>query len=71
MSVTISIRVDDDVKEAIEDLGYNPGEYVKKVVLKELRKERSLAALNWLKKNRLPPGKKSGVEMIREDRDSR
>ena len=71
MSTTISIRVDEEVLKAIEDLGYKPGVYVKKVLLKELRKDRARSALDWLWKNRLPPGKKSSAEMIREDRDSR
>ena len=71
MSTTISIRVDDDVLKAIIDLGYKPGEFTKKALLKALRRERLNGALKWLEENRLPPGEKSVTEMIREDRDSR
>lgn len=71
MSVTLSIRVDDEVKKEIEELGYDPSEYVKKVLIKELKKERSRRALAWLEAHRLPPGKKSVEEEIRKERDSR
>ncbi len=71
MSVTISVRVDDEIKKEIEELGYNPSEYIRDILLKELRKERSRRALAWLEARRLPPGGKSVEEEIREDRDSR
>jgi predicted transcriptional regulator len=71
MSVTISIRVDDEVKKEIEELGYNPSEYIKKVLIRELKKERSRRALVWLEAHRFPPGEKSAEEEIRKDRDSR
>jgi hypothetical protein len=69
MSVTISIRVDDKVKKEIEELGYTPSEYIKKILIQELRKERSRRAVAWLKANRLPAGEKPVEEEIREDRD--
>lgn len=69
MSVTISIRVDDKVKKEIEELGYTPSEYIKKILIQELRKEHSRRAVTWLKANRLPAGEKSVEEEIREDRD--
>ncbi|MGC1122786.1 MAG: antitoxin [Candidatus Methanofastidiosia archaeon] len=71
MSVTISVRVDDEVKKEIEELGYNPSEYVRKILIQELKKERSWRAIAWLEAHRLPPGEKSAEEEIREDRDSR
>ncbi|MEE9151186.1 MAG: antitoxin [Thermoplasmata archaeon] len=71
MSVTISIRVDDDIKKNIEELGYQPGEYLKKILIRELKKERSRNTISWLKKNRLKTKGKSTEDLIREDRDSR
>jgi hydrogenase maturation factor len=71
MTVVITIQVDDDVIKAIEDLGYDPEEFTRRTLIKSIKKDRAKEALNWLKKNRLPPGEKSSTEMIREDRDSR
>jgi len=71
MSVTISVRVNDEVKKKIEELGYTPSEYIKKILIQELKKERSRRAMAWLKAHRLPSGEKSVEEEIREDRDSR
>ncbi len=71
MSVTISIRVDDDIKKNIEELGYQPGEYLKKILIRELKKERSRNTISWLKKNRLKTKGTSAEDLIREDRDLR
>ena len=71
MSVTISIRVEDEIKQDIEELGYKPGEYLKKILKQELKKERSLRALGWIKKHRLEGEGRTAEEIIREDRDSR
>jgi hypothetical protein len=69
MSVTISIRIDEDVRDSIEDLGFTPGEYLKMILIKELKKERARRTLEWLKKNRLKGLAKSSEDMIREDRE--
>jgi hypothetical protein len=71
MSVTISIRIDEEIKEGIEELGYNPGEFLKNILIRELKRERARRALNWLKKNRIKGTTKSSEDMIREDRDAR
>ena len=71
MSVTISIRVDEEIKQEIEALGYNPGDYLKKILVQNLKKERSLKALAWIKKHRLDVKGKPAEELIREARDSR
>ena len=71
MSATISIRVEDEIKGEIECLGYKPGEYLKRVLLQELKRERSLRALKWIKKHRLENEEKPAEALIREDRDSR
>jgi len=69
MSEIISVRVDDDIKKEIEKLGYTPSEFVKAVIMREIKRERSKMALLWLKKNRLKGGKKLAEDHIREDRD--
>ena len=71
MSVTISIRVDDEIKQRIEELGYQPGEYLKKILIRELKKEHSRKTISWLKANRLKTLGKSSEELIRENRDVR
>jgi len=71
MSVTISIRVDDEIKRNIEELGYQPGEYLKKILLRELKKERARKTISWLKAHRMKTKGKSAEELIRGDRDSR
>jgi hypothetical protein len=71
MSVTISIRVDDEVKENIEELGYKPGDYLKKILIQELKKEQSRKALLWLKKHKIKSKGKTAEELIRKDRDSK
>ncbi len=71
MSVTISLRVEDEIKQEIETLGYKPGKYLKKILIQELKKERSLRALAWIEKNKLETEGKTAEQLIREDRDSR
>ena len=71
MSVTISVRVDDDVKREIEELGYRPGEYLKRIIEEELERERSRRALEWISEHRLEPDGPPVEQLIREDRDSR
>jgi predicted transcriptional regulator len=71
MSTVISIRVDDKIKKEIETLGYTPSKFIKKILVQELKRERSLKALKWLKKHRLTKGKKPAEIYIREDRDRR
>ncbi|MBU7034524.1 MAG: hypothetical protein HXS49_04990 [Theionarchaea archaeon] len=67
----IAVRVDDKIKGEIEKLGYNPSEYIEKILIRELKKERSRRALAWLEAHRLPPGEGSVDEEIRKERDSR
>lgn len=69
MSVTISVRVPEDIKKQIEELGYTPSEYLRRILIKELKKEQSLRAVEWLKTHQLPAGEKSVEQEIREDRN--
>ncbi|MEE8424044.1 MAG: hypothetical protein V3S49_05835 [Thermodesulfobacteriota bacterium] len=71
MSTTISVRVNEEIKKEIEELGHKPGEYIKMILENELQRERAKRALSWLKAHKLPPGKKTVAEEIRGDRDSR
>ena len=64
MSVTISVRVDDEIKQRIEELGYLPGEYLKKILIRELKKDRAKKTLSWLKKHRLKTEGKATEEQI-------
>ncbi|MDP7078739.1 MAG: hypothetical protein QF415_02530 [Candidatus Undinarchaeales archaeon] len=71
MSVTISVRVEDHIKREIEDLGYAPGEYLKLVLERELRRERSRKALVWIKKHRVPSKGELAEQLVRKARDMR
>jgi hypothetical protein len=71
MSVTISVRVDEEVKNEIEAMGYKPGEYIRRILIAELKKERGNEALSWLSEHRLKRKGKPSEELIRADRDSR
>ena len=71
MSVTISVRVEDHVLEDINRMGYKPGEYMKRVLIRDLRRMKSKKALSWLKENRIESVAGSSRELIRKDRDSR
>ena len=71
MSTTISIRVDEGIKAEIEEMGYSPSDYIKNILTREIRKERSRKALDWLKEHMLISEGKPAEELIREDRDSR
>ena len=68
MSV-ISVRVDKEVIRQIEELGYTPSEYIRQILIRELKKERSQKAIAWLETHRLPGGEKLVEEEISEDRD--
>ena len=71
MSVVISIRVEEDVKVEIEKMGYAPGEYIRDLVEKDIKKKRARKALDWLSEHRLPAGGPNAEDLIRMDRDSR
>jgi len=71
MSMTLSIRIENKVREEIEALGYTPSTFLKRILLRELKKEKAKRALSWLKENRLSSDGKVAEETIREDRDSR
>jgi len=71
VSVTISVRIDDEVKREIEELGYRSGDYLKRILMEELKRERSLRSLEWISEHRLESDGPPVERLIREDRDSR
>lgn len=71
MSVTVSIRIEEDELEEIRDLGLNPGELIRDLLRKELRKKRVQKTLSWLKENRVETEGTDSTEIIRDLRDSR
>jgi len=71
MSVIVSIRIEDSIKRSIEDLGYTPGEYIKKILAQEINKEKARKTLEWLKEHRIKTKGEPSWKMIRKDRDSR
>ncbi len=70
MSVTISVRVEDHVKREIEELGYTPSEFLRHLLERELRRERSRKALAWINEHRIPLGGTPAKRLVREDRDT-
>jgi len=70
VSVTISIRVDDAVKEEIESFGHNPSSYIKGILMRELKREHSRKALSWIREHQIEYSGETAEESIREDRDS-
>lgn len=71
MGSVISIRVEDDVVADIERLGFKPGEYLKRILENEIRKDRSRLALGRLRARMAPKGPEPAQTLIRRDRDSR
>ena len=67
----MSVRIEEELKQQIEDLGYRPGEFIKQMLDREVKKAQSRRALEWIKDNRVPGGSKNTEDMIRRDRDMR
>ena len=71
MSVTVSVRLDENEIKAIEEMGLKPGEFIKELVRKELKKRRALDTLEWLRENLIDAPEPDSTQIIRELRDSR
>lgn len=69
-SAVVSVRIPEEVKRAIEELGYEPARFAKQAILDAIRRERSKKALVWLKEHRVVLDEDVSV-MIRRDRDDR
>lgn len=63
-TVVIAIRVPEEVKKEIEELGFKVHVFVKEAVEEELKRRRSEEALRWIKANRVP-GKEIGFDSVK------
>ncbi|MFQ6125514.1 MAG: hypothetical protein ACE5R6_13065 [Candidatus Heimdallarchaeota archaeon] len=71
-TVVIAVRVPEEVKREIEELGFKVPIFVRKAIEEKLRKRRSEEALRWIRENRVP-GKEIGfdsAEVIRRMRET-
>jgi hypothetical protein len=71
-TVVVGVRIPENVKKEIEDLGFRVPAFVKEAVEEELKRRKSGNALDWIRANRVP-GKGTGfdsVKVIRELRDA-
>jgi hypothetical protein len=71
MSITVSIRLEEEELEMIKDMGVKPSVFIRELVRTELRKKRALETLKWLRENRIDAPGPTGAEIVRELRDTR
>jgi post-segregation antitoxin (ccd killing protein) len=71
MTITVSIRLEEDELEMIKQMGVKPSVFIRELVRKELRKKRALETLKWLRENRIEAPGPESTEIIRELRDTR
>jgi len=70
--VVIAVRVPEEVKKDIEELGFEVSAFVKEAIREELRRRKSEEAMKWIRANRVP-GKEIGfdsVETLRRMRET-
>jgi len=70
MSVIVSVRLDEEDLDAVENLGLRPGPLMRVLLKKEIRKRKALEAIDQLDKMKVKPVE-SVVDTIRKDRDTR
>lgn len=61
--VIISVRVPEEIKKDIEDLGFEVSAFVKDAIKEELKRRRSGEAVSWIMANRVP-GKEIGFDSV-------
>ena len=71
MSITVSIRLEEEELDMIKNLGVKPSVFIRELVRKELRKKQAMETLKWLRQNRIDAPGPTGVEIVRELRDTR
>jgi len=64
------VRIPEEVKRGIEELGYEPTRFAKQAILDAIRRARSKKALAWLKEHRFALDEDVSVT-IRRGRDDR
>lgn len=70
--VVIAVRVPEEIKKNIEELGFEVSAFVKEAIREELRRRRSEEAMKWIRAN-MVPGKEIGfdsVETLRRMRET-
>jgi len=70
--VVIAVRIPEEVKRDIEDLGFEVSAFVKEAIGEELRRRKSEEAIRWIRANRVP-GKEIGfnsLETLRKTRET-
>lgn len=70
MSVTVSVRLDEEDMESLKEMGLKPGPLMRKLLKDEIRKREALEALEWIRKHSVKT-KFDVTQLIREDRDRR
>jgi predicted transcriptional regulator len=69
-SVVLSVRIPEEVKKSIEELGYEPTRFAKDAILDAIERERAKRSLTWIRGHMLTM--EEGVtEIIRHDRNNR
>jgi len=69
-TVVVAVRVPEDVKKQIEELGFNIQTFVKEAIEEKLKRRKSEQALRWIKVNRVP-GKTIGFDSVKTIRQMR
>jgi len=70
--VVIAVRIPEEIKRDIEDLGFEVSAFVKEAIKEELRRRKSEEAIKWIRANRVL-GKETGfdsVEVLRKMRET-
>jgi len=70
--VVIAVRVPEEIKKDIEELGFKVSAFVKEAINEELRRRKAEEAMKWIRENRVS-GKEIGfdsVEILRGMRET-
>lgn len=62
--VVIAVRVPEETKKDIEELGFEVSAFVKEAINEELRRRKSEEAMKWIRANRVP-GKEIGFDSVK------
>ena len=69
-SKIVSVRLEDEYIEKINEMGFKPGPFMRELLIKEIQKRKRKEALNWAEENR-EPAMIDIVKEIRKGRDTR
>jgi len=61
--VVIAVRVPEEIRRDIEELGFEVSAFVKEAIREELRRRRSEEAMKWIRANRVS-GKEIGFDSV-------